>query len=240
MNARDFARCLQRNFYEFWWETNAVALWLQESLQAFPGIYERVCKVSDKIIQEDFPAESVPSGAQHLRWSVQKMPDFASIFPQLINEFALIRATSLFEVFLTETLRAIFLYIPHLSVKGCNKNGGTLDDKLRALRNFDNKLIFFEDQLGIRFKDSEFTMECLQEVHQIRHVLVHRNGVVDTKFTREVPWTNYHEGDRINLSNDYMYKALHSINMAGTYLHQKLADKYKLSAENDTPERDRL
>jgi|SRR5271157_2191982 len=228
MNSRDFTNYLICKFAEFFLETTAIALWRQEFLKALPEIYERVCEDSKNLIREHFAPESVASSPEYMRWAVERMPDFARTFPRLVNEFTLVRAITLFEVFLTETLRAILLHRPDLPVEGCKKNGCALDDKLNALTRFDDKLIFFQDPLGISFKDSEFTLECLQEAHQIRHVLVHRNGIVDVRFTQNAPWTNYQEGDRISLSNNFMYKALHSINMAGTYLHKKLAEKYNL------------
>lgn len=228
MNTRDFTSFLRRRFAEFWWETNAIALWRQESLKAWPEIYERVCDDSKKLIRERFAPGSVASGPEHMRWAVERMPNFASAFPALVNEFTLIRAITLFEVLLTETLRAIFLHKPDLRVVGSKKNAVTLDDKLNALTKFTVKLIFFQNQLGIPFKDPEFTLEDLNEAHQIRHVLVHRNGVVDVKFRQKVPSTKYQVGDHISLSDDFMYKALHGINMAGTHLHRKLAEKYNL------------
>jgi hypothetical protein len=201
---------------------------LEPHYPALPGIYERVCEDSKNLIREHFAPESVASSPEYMRWAVEMMPDLASAFPRLVNEFTLIRVISLFEVFLTKTLRAILLHSPDLRVEGCKKNYCTLDDKLNALTRFDDKLTFFQYQLGISFKDPEFTLECLQEAHQIRNVLVHRNGIVDVRFTQKVPWTNHQEGDRISLSDDFMYKALHGINMAGTHLHRKLAEKYKL------------
>jgi hypothetical protein len=228
MNSRDFTNYLKRKFAEFFLETNAIALWRQEFLKALPEIYERVCDDSKNLIREHFPPGSVASGPEHMRWAVERMPNFANTFPRLVNEFTLIRVISLFEVFLTETLRAILSYMPGLPVKGRKKNNCTLDGKLKALEKFDKKLTFFQEQLGISFKDPEFTLECLQEAHEIRNVLVHRNGIVDVRFTQKVPWTNHQEGDRISLSDDFMYKALHGINMAGTHLHRKLAEKYDL------------
>jgi hypothetical protein len=176
MNSRDFTNYLKRKFAEFFLETNAIALWRQEFLKALPEIYERVCDDSKNLIREHFPPGSVASGPKHMRWAVERMPNFANTFPRLLNEFTLIRVISLFEVFLTETLRAILLHKPNLPVEGCKKNNCTIDDKLDALANFDLKLIFFQDQLGISFKDPEFTLECLQEVHQIRHSLFTETG----------------------------------------------------------------
>lgn len=230
MDSSDFTTCLRREFAKFWLETNAVAIWRHRFLDACPGICETVCVDSEKFIQDRFAPESGGSGPEYLRRSVELMPYFASTFPRLVNEFTLIRTVTLFEVFLTETLRAILFYKRHLPVEGCKKTEP--EAKLKSLKNFKAKLKFFQNQLDIPFVDPEFSVHCLQAVHQVRHVLVHNKGIVDKKFIKEAHnegyGTDYHEGDYITLSGDYMDKAIHAINMAETYLHQKLSEKYGL------------
>lgn len=170
---------------------------------------------------------------------IQALPSMILRFPGLLNQVLLIRSVSCFEVFLTECLKTVLQLEPQLfdhfvSEKG--KKGTqvrkqklkrkTLGEKIRVLKSFEEKIGFFESQIGMDLVHHKFTLDDLREVHERRHLLVHRDGIVDNKYLDKTGNTHCSIGEHIETSNDYMENALKTVNQAALYVYMQLVEKF--------------
>ena len=107
---------------------------------------------------------------------------------------------SAIEKYIEEKLRGIFYGNP---VDIFRKNKLHFNIHTKITRNSENELILYE------------------EMTARRNVLVHNLGIVDRKYIRETESPLYNMGDTVEISADYLYTTLHTLNtIAKVYVNQ--------------------
>jgi hypothetical protein len=176
---------------------------------------------------------------------IQAVPAMVVQFPLFLNEVLLIRSVSCFEVFLTECLKSVLESLPNLfdnfsaqkrksekkaRHKERQSKQNTVDEKLKTLKPFKEKVSFFRSQMGMSFVHRKFSVDDLIRMHEKRHLIVHNNGVVDKKYLNNVakdPRCSI--GDRIEVSNEYLERAMTMVVQAAFYVHVELVKKFGTS-----------
>jgi hypothetical protein len=215
-----FTSTITSHFRNYWAESNSLAFWRQEVLKFLPVILRKARRQSEKVTLDSFERKPGRLSPEYRFMLAKLTPHFAEQFPKMVNEFAFTRLVFLFEATLTRALELILTRKPDLEVKGTKKNPA-LKDKMRALKNYYRRERFLKDILGLSFLDRDFTPDFVREIHQVRHILVHKNGIVDQDFKDRVN-TPLVVGERIDVSNAYLDRAFPNMNMAATYINQSL------------------
>jgi hypothetical protein len=173
---------------------------------------------------------------------IQALPGMILQFPRLLNEVLLVRSVSCFEVFLTECLKILIELEHHLfenlldDNKKKEKRAGkkktkskqkTVAEKIKALKPLKEKVRFFRNQMGMDFIHQKFSVDELNEMHAERHLIVHNNGIVDKKYLLQTAGhAQYCVGDRVEVSDEYLEKAMTMVVQAAFYVYVELAKKF--------------
>lgn len=70
---------------------------------------------------------------------------------------------------------------------------------------------YFQKRFGINFKELGINFKAIQEIHERRHLFVHRNGICDSIYSRTYPEFGFKVGDTIRLDHEYIIYALDKI-----------------------------
>lgn len=155
-----------------------------------------------------------------------------SQFPRYLRETILVRLITALEVFLIEVVRELFLYRRDifysdrqiqfhqreiLSVNSITEIWSkVLKFELRKLQNqgFKEFVKYYDQKLGIDVGRSPVSIKSIQEMHDRRHLLIHRLGNTDEKYRRD-----YSEAKkRISVPEDYLLNSISSINDFAEFL----------------------
>jgi len=153
-------------------------------------------------------------------------------FPRYLRETILVRLVSALEVFLIEVTRELFLYrrdifysdrqikFPQREILSINSIteiwSKVLKFELRKLQNqgFKEFVKFYDRRLGIDIGRSPVSIKLIQEMHDRRHLLVHRLGNTDEKYR-----CAYSEvKKRISVPENYLLNSISSINDFAEFL----------------------
>ncbi len=153
-------------------------------------------------------------------------------FPRYLRETIFVRLISALEVFLINVAREIFLHrrdIFHsdqritfpqreiLSMKSITEIWSkVLNSELRKLQNkgFKETVKFYDRILGIDIGNSPVSIRLIQEMHDRRHILVHRLGNTDGQYRRD-----YGETQKIlSVHEDYLLNSISSIKYFAEFL----------------------
>ncbi len=153
-------------------------------------------------------------------------------FPRYLRETILVRLISALEVFLIEVARELFLHrrdiffsdrqiiFPQREILSMNSIteiwSKVLKFELRKLQNqgFKEFVKFYDRRLGIDVGRSPVSIKLIQEMHDRRHLLIHRLGNTDEKYRRD-----YSERKkRISVPENYLLNSISSINDFAEFL----------------------
>jgi len=153
-------------------------------------------------------------------------------FPRYLRETILVRLVSALEVFLIEVTRELFLYrrdifysdrqikFPQREILSINSIteiwSKVLKFELRKLQNqgFQEFVKFYDRRLGIDVGRSPVSIKLIQEMHDRRHLLVHRLGNTDEKYRRAYSEVK----KRISVPENYLLNSISSINDFAEFL----------------------
>ena len=149
-----------------------------------------------------------------------------SQIPRYLRETILVRLITALEVFLIEVVRELFLYrrdifysdqqIQFHQNEILSTNSITeiwskvLKFELRKLQNqgFKEFVKYYDRKLGIDVGRSPVSIKLIQEMHDRRHLLIHRLGNTDEKYRRDYSESKKH----ISVPENYLLNSISSIN----------------------------
>ncbi|MCJ7788710.1 MAG: hypothetical protein MUP69_00740 [Candidatus Atribacteria bacterium] len=153
-------------------------------------------------------------------------------FPRYLRETILVRLISALEVFLIEVARELFLYRRDIFYSDRQINfsqreilsinsiteiwSKVLKVELRKLQNqgFKEFVKFYDRRLGIDIGRSPVSIKIIQEMHDRRHLLIHRLGNTDEKYRRDYSERKKH----ISVPENYLLNSISSINDFAEFL----------------------
>ncbi|WP_287600890.1 hypothetical protein [Thiothrix sp.] len=156
-------------------------------------------------------------------------------FPSKLREIILIRLISVLEVFLVDMVREIFvnrkelfkkdekLNISYNLVLSYNSLSDLYEDfinkECRMLQNsgIDKLSVYFKNNFGIDFNSFSKDIKSIKEVHERRHLFVHRLGKVDEKYKRDY---NY-AGEKLSVDKKYIINAFETFREFAGFINQK-------------------
>ena len=176
-------------------------------------------KISVSIAGEEYVIESSPFAM---------IKRLSETYPSILRESLFVRAISQFETFLVDTVREISertkepfkkqekLSYPQaqlLSFKSIHElHEDIIQNECRQLtsRGFDYITRYYESQFGIRFSDSTVDISRIREMHERRHLFVHRMGVVDEQY-QQLFAPELKVGDQLKVAEKYFQEAINTL-----------------------------
>jgi hypothetical protein len=163
-----------------------------------------------------------------------------STYPKILRESLFVRAVSQFETFLVDTVWEIaersidpfkrqdkqieYPQAELLSFTDVTQiHRDIIGKECRQLtgQGFNYARRYYETRFNIRFADAPIPLRKIKEIHERRHLLVHRGGVVDDKYQQRFA-PSLQIGDRIAISELYFHEALDGLLQLGTFIAQKV------------------
>jgi len=159
-------------------------------------------------------------------------------YPRIANNMMLIYLTALFEAFVADSARAVILSVvdeirqvperraisdnvKKLMVRLVKRQADDL-----AFHSIQVKLRFMERTLGVRLQGCPDTPANLDEIYATRNVLVHNGGVVNQKYLSQVRKSPLSLGDRREIDDIYLERAIRTVETIGQHLYQGLLSRY--------------
>lgn len=85
---------------------------------------------------------------------------------------------------------------------------------------------FFNKRFEIDFKNLGINFSDIEEIHERRHLFVHRNGVCDAQYVRNYPSFGFKPGDPIILDHQYIISSLDKIVEFANKINHQCLTKY--------------
>jgi hypothetical protein len=153
-------------------------------------------------------------------------------YGKYLREILLTRLISNLEVFLINVIKEIFLQRKDLFYKGKsiefsqNELLSTeslsqlwtkiINKECRSLQNqgFAEIKKYYLNTFGIDFNQSSISIKYLENLHEIRHLLIHRLGRVDSSYLHKYNF----KGKKVTINEEEFYKALTEITEFGEFI----------------------
>jgi hypothetical protein len=193
--------------------------------------YEESLKEAETVTEEAFKNQELVFPPDIYVKLTKTKPYLVEKFPTLLNQLTLIRAVSSFEYFLNRSIEAILDVYPELIDEDKKSKKEPLRAQMGSLKPFDAKIPFVKGcengaGLHINLNRPAFRESQLIEIHQTRHILVHNLGYVDAGYITKVPGTEFKDGQRRSLSDEYVTESLHALNNAVSHLLFEFLERF--------------
>jgi len=84
---------------------------------------------------------------------------------------------------------------------------------------------FYESRFKVRFSDSSVALSTIEEIHDRRHLFVHRGGKVDTTYQRKYK-SDKQIGDKLEISEQYFYDSVNALLSLADYVTTTLDKQF--------------
>ena len=85
---------------------------------------------------------------------------------------------------------------------------------------------YFKKKFEIDFKDLGIDYRLIEEIHERRHIFVHRNGLCDSQYLAKYPEFGFSVGKNIKLEHEYIVKSIQMILEFGKQLNDKISSLF--------------
>jgi len=152
--------------------------------------------------------------------------DTAGRYPEKLRELLLVLAVTFLETYLSELIREIsertiepFLTHSPLEMQKSHVLAATSIDVLREeviakeIRQLTNAGLtefekFYRNRLGLDFGVLGIPIGKIREIHERRHLHVHRSGICDEQYAHKYPNSGFAEGDLVAVDQAYLLASL--------------------------------
>jgi len=163
--------------------------------------------------------------------------------PEILFSMSFIYLIAVFDAFIVDILTAVLKKKPEI-LKGVNEKltykevielnlSGDLINKLveKEINRFGYESIkeqvkYIKDRLGIDIEDSGATVDELAEIREIRNILVHNSGSVNTIFLNNVNNSSYKLRDKIQITPEVWEQAKDKLSKVVDYLYEEIKTKF--------------
>jgi hypothetical protein len=164
------------------------------------------------------------------------IPKLSDTYPEVMRESLFVRAVSQFEIFLADTIREIakrsmepfkrqdkMLEYPQakiLSYKNIEEiQNEIVTGECRQLtsQGFNYARKYYEKRFGICFTDCPIAITEIEELHERRHLFVHRGGYIDAQYQKRFA-QQMQVDERLVITDKYFQKALDNFMGLGEFI----------------------
>ncbi|MEW6749093.1 MAG: hypothetical protein AB1295_05285 [Candidatus Micrarchaeota archaeon] len=171
----------------------------------------------------------------------------SKFFMPFVRQQVFIFHVHLFEYFLLNIIREIYQR-ENRALKSCSKMmkisdvalaleenrllDAVIDTELSEIRNgsYRDLVDYFKKHFGIDLAKSGISDNKIIEIFQLRHVIVHNNGIIDREFKNKVKNKKYVEGKKAYLSSGDFDRVRSILLRMARFIDSKCSTKYKLDS----------
>jgi hypothetical protein len=168
------------------------------------------------------------------------------VYPPLLRSTLLIRLVATYEAFVIDSIRELaertdrpfaskqILELPQDHLLQLRREDRLLDyivnKTTRGLTSGGFKHIQkFYKTLGIGLVPASSTAEEMEEIHQRRHLYVHRAGQADAAYCRTFPATKALENRTVPVDETYLFRALHVFSASAAQVNKALLAQFPIA-----------
>lgn len=166
------------------------------------------------------------------------------VYPMLLRSTLLVRLVAAYEAYLVDTVEEIsqrtskpFLTDSRIEMSQSQfltiqQSGGVLSfivsKKLRQLTSggFDEIRKWYSKDLSIDILADGQSLSDLKEIHDRRHVFVHRSGYADSQYCNTHPGTGVKDGDQIPVDEGYLLAAIATLEKSALHLKRRIEAEF--------------
>lgn len=167
-----------------------------------------------------------------------------SSYPFKLRQLLLINSITSLEVYLTDVVYEVFTR----DIKPFKEDAPIQLQKnyllnLNSLSELQEKLIrkdirnltsgglqvidkYYLKLFGVDFKNLGISYNDIEEIHTRRHLFVHRDGVVDSEYSRKYPTYNFEDGHQIKIEHEYFIQSLDKLSEFAGLINRKLLELF--------------
>lgn len=168
----------------------------------------------------------------------------SSLYPFKLRQLLLISSITALEVYLTDVILEVFerdispfkvnepvTYQKNhiLSLGSIGKIQRDIITKdIRNLTSGGQKEIYkyYKKMFSIDFKNLGLSYKDIEEIHERRHLFIHRNGVADSKYVSSFPQMGYRIAQHIKVEHEYFITTLNKLSEFAALINKELLNKY--------------
>lgn len=166
------------------------------------------------------------------------------VYPDLLRSTLLIRLVASFEAFLIDAVREVSsrskvpfltdapLHYTHEQILTIDQQEGLyshiVDVTLRKFSGSGLKEIrkFYIKRLDFDILDNDSDFEKLQEIHDRRHIFVHRDGYADEMYVKKYGLPSTGKEKKLNVSEAYLLRSISHVDAAALHVKRNIEDKF--------------
>lgn len=220
---------LKRLFSLYLEECGAVYMLRRNLLEKQGEFLAEALSNAENVTANSFTEYELPFPAELLVKIVQKTPYLTTLFPKILSEGALIRLVSVFEYFVTNSIKLVIGTYPDLVDRRFRGRDNPVQEQMEYLRenSFQKRLVFIGGNLKISLDTENFKGKELKEIVATRHIITHNRGIVDDKYLKEVARNPaFRSGEERPINDQYFEDSVRILNSAVVYLGLALTEKY--------------
>ena len=177
------------------------------------------------------------------------LPKLANIYPEVMRESLIVRAVSQFEVFIVDTVWEI----AKRSIEPFKQADKTLEYpqakilSFKSIEEIQNEIItaecrqltsqgfnysrkYYEKRFGIHFSKCSVDITEIEELHERRHIIVHRGGKIDTQYQKRFA-PQMETGERLVTTDNYFQKAINNLTNLGEFIINCVDENWALTPQ---------
>ncbi len=177
------------------------------------------------------------------------LPKFSNAYPEVMRESLIVRAVSQFEVFIVDTVWEIakrsiepfkqadkVLEYPQakiLSFKSIEEiQNEIIIAECRQLtsQGFNYSRKYYEKRFGIDFSKCSVGIAEIEELHERRHIIVHRGGKIDTQYQKRFA-PQMKMGAQIVTTDIYFQSAINNLTKLGEFIINCVNENWALTPQ---------
>ena len=171
------------------------------------------------------------------------------LYPDRIRELIIVRLVSALEAFLLALVEAIFerdlqpfktqtpvefsrshlLALP--SIRALQQHIIERDVRLLSNGGLEDMRKYYKKHFSVYIAGIGVSYPVIEELHDRRHLFVHRMGVCDSFYAHKYPVARLGPGDKVGVGHDYVLRAFSVLRAFGRRLKDTMAAKFPTSAK---------
>lgn len=200
------------------------------------------------VSQKKSPVVSLRTSVGTITHNLDSLYQYTRVhYPNKLRQLILINAITSLEVFFTMLIREInsrditpfktddkidisrSLLLHHSTTKAIEHDLIEKDVRKLTSGGLDESKKYFSSKFQIDFSNIGMDYSIIQEIHERRHLIVHRNGYCDALYAKKYSQFGFKQGDLIIISHDYIISALDLLIDFGTKVNSSVLIKYTVN-----------
>lgn len=175
------------------------------------------------------------------------LPKLSNVYPEVMRESLIVRAVSQFEVFIVDTVWEIanrsiepfkqgdkVLEYPQakiLSFKSIEEIQNeiiTAECRQLTSQGFNYSRKYYEKRFGIYFSKCSVDIAEIEELHERRHIIVHRGGKIDSQYKKRFS-PQMEAGAQLITTDKYFQNAINNLTALGEFIINCVDENWALT-----------